>query len=225
MSERFSYSSIQERIARWEREEQEEAERLGVSLELMRSLKAADNAVADLKRRAEEEEKSIRSQFAAAGVPSRILATCLADVITTDATRAIFRDVDILVLAGGPGRGKSVAACAWLCLGQSIRWVTAGSLSRGIAYDEDAFNALARAGRLVIDDLGTEYQDQKDRYLATLSELLDARYGNQRPTCLTTNLGPDEFKARYGERLASRINEDGAFIVCGGEDLRRKTAA
>lgn len=154
------------------------------------------------------------------GIPSRVWKTLESGISHTDAMAGVSSAKDIVVLSGEPGRGKSVAAMAWLLLGHG-RWISAGALARGYAYDQTAFDSLAKAPRLVIDDLGTEYQDQKARYQATLSELLETRFANERPTLITTNLGPDDFKARYGDRLSSRIREDGVFIICGGNDLRR----
>lgn len=206
----------------FEKRESDAAEAAGLSIPEFRAKQAVEQVSRDLAKL----EREARDYLLEMGVPERVVDAASGDVILTDALRQSLRDDAILVLAGAPGRGKSVAACAWLVAVQgSVRWVSAGSLSRGIAYDEEAFQRLARVGRLVIDDVGTEYQDQKDRYLATFGELLDARFGNKRATLLTTNLTPEVFKERYGERMASRLNEDGAFIVCGGPDLRRESKA
>ena len=181
-------------------------------------------------RRARQEEANTRESLLRAGVPLRTLESA-EQPIDTPALREIWEPADLLVLAGNPGVGKSVAACVWLIRSSSTesytgswRWIQAGSIARGFAYDEDAFGLITQVHALVIDDLGIEYLDQKDRYLSTLEEILSARFANRRPTLLTTNLTPEKFKERYGERLVSRINEDGAFVVCGGEDLRRRTA-
>ena len=105
-----------------------------------------------------------------------------------------------------------------------MRWIQSGDLARGFAYDPDAFDAIANVWALVIDDFGVEYLDKKGRYTTTLEEVLNRRFARMRHTMLTTNIiDPAVFAERYGERIASRIHEDGAFIVCAGEDLRRKT--
>jgi DNA replication protein DnaC len=212
----MSYSDMERVFAK---RESDAAEAVGLSIPEYRAKLVTDRVAYEISK----EENETRKTFSDAGVPARAIEAAAGQVIVTVALKQSLRDDALVVLAGEPGRGKSVAACAWLMAGNcSVRWVSAGSLSRGIAYDEEAFQKLARVGRLVIDDVGTEYQDQKDRYLATFSELVDARFGNKRPTLLTTNLTAAVFKERYGERLASRINEDGAFIACGGPDLRRE---
>jgi hypothetical protein len=218
--EAFEMQRSADRIA-FEKREQNEASTAGMSLDEYRAQCRSEEKRRDVAK----ENKNTEEVLASAGVPQRAIEAMVGSVLGTDAMRQCMRDDAILVLAGGPGRGKSVAACAWLMFSATgMRWVSAGSLSRGVAYDEEAFQKLVRVGRLVIDDVGTEYQDNKDRYLATLMELIDARFGMVRPTLITTNLTPAVFAERYGERLTSRINEDGAFVVCLGDDLRRTKA-
>jgi DNA replication protein DnaC len=218
---------------RWRVREEAEAAAAGLTVEEYRSKEQEERKarqVESARREAIRLERERRSSLLAAGVPLRPLESAEAP-IDTPALREAWRDVDLLVLAGTPGVGKSVAACVWLCINgdregciPSWRWIQAGEIARGFAYDAEAFKSIVSVRALVIDDLGLEYLDQKDRYLSTMEEILSARYANRRPTLLTTNLTPEKFKERYGERLVSRINEDGAFVVCGGEDLRRRAA-
>jgi len=189
-------------------------------LEAIQKLEAAGGA--------EAQTPSIADRIAkgreVSGIPARVLRAAI-EPSETDATRAVGAGHDdLIVLAGAPGRGKSVAACVWLLGGglKTRRWVTAGDLSRGYAYDRAAFRELATVDRLVIDDLGQEYQDEKGRYQSTLDELVAARFADERKTCITTNItDAAAFKTRYGDRLASRINESGRFETIGGEDIRR----
>lgn len=161
------------------------------------------------------------------GVPERTaLAAC--DFESTSAIESSHSaDAGLVVLAGRPGVGKSVAAALMAfresrgnC--QCLRWVQSGELARGFSYDADAFGELARVWVLVIDDLGVEYVDDKGRFLSTLEELLSKRHAKMRRTIITTNITDKAtFVARYGERLASRIAEDGAFMICAGPDMRK----
>ena len=73
-----------------------------------------------------------------------------------------------------------------------------------------------------VDDFGVEYLDEKGRFRTTLEKILSRRFARMRFTMLTTNIvDPAIFAERYGDRIASRLHEDGAFIVCEGPDLRR----
>ena len=171
-----------------------------------------------------QRDDELEAYLLSVGVPARTLENAQQPQATA-ALEAIYRPVDMLCLSGPPGVGKSIAAAIWLAMHGSRdgyrMWIQAAELARGYAYDPEQYWKAARAYALVIDDLGLEYLDNSDRYLATFEELVSKRFACKRKTCLTTNLGPAEFKARYGERIASRLNEDGAFIVCGGPDMRR----
>jgi DNA replication protein DnaC len=163
------------------------------------------------------------------GVPERTARATLSSPADTDATvQAKAAREHLVVLAGHAGVGKSVAAAMWLLAvakgkPECMRWIQSGDLARGFAYDPDAFDAIANVWALVIDDFGVEYIDEKGRYLTTLEEVLSRRFARMRYTLLTTNItDPAVFAERYKERINSRIHEDGAFIVCAGDDLRRK---
>jgi DNA replication protein DnaC len=162
------------------------------------------------------------------GVPARTARAAIRAPFDTDASRsAVAARERLVVLSGHVGIGKSVAAALWLLSKaqgkpECMRWIQSGDLSRGYSYDADAFDAITGVWALVVDDFGVEYIDEKGRYTTTLEEILSKRFARMRLTLLTTNVtDPIEFSQRYGERLASRIHEDGAFIVCGGDDLRR----
>ena len=82
-----------------------------------------------------------------------------------------------------------------------------------------------RCSDLVIDDLGTEQQtvSQYGNIRNPMAELLEERYAvwpNIR-TYITTNLSPAEILERYGERVASRLEEMCARIRLDGADRRR----
>lgn len=158
-----------------------------------------------------------------------IRAACSA--ISTQATGQIGNGESLLTLSGNPGVGKSVAALLWLFdvangKPECMRWIQSGDLARGFAYDRDAFDALTGVFALVIDDVGLEQLDEHGRFLELFEEVLSKRFARMRKTLLTTNITDTVyFTKRYGERLVSRIHEDGAFAICGGPDLRRGKAA
>jgi DNA replication protein DnaC len=200
------------------------------------------------KMRADE----IQRRLEEAGVPARAQVFDVASLAATPAVRAVREagDAIINVLAGSPGVGKTVAAALWMFehlsaserwqYGGSAEWTTggermvyrwtggklvwrsAGDLARTDHYSREAVGEIETADRLVIDDLGAEYTDAKGFFLSLLDEIINARYGNNRPTVITTNLDVMAFRNRYGERIADRIREAGRFVNCGAKSLRGK---
>ena len=176
-------------------------------------------------------------------LPERALGVVLAGKLqVTEALSAADTVPDLLVLSGGAGCGKTVAAVAWvvgyvrdpanwLQEGRAARfksrppiWVTAAKLARWERYDEDKMADLLRTPRLVVDDLGGEYMDQRGFYASLFDEIVNERQAASRPTILTTNLGAEAFKTRYGDRIVDRIREGGRFINCGNKSLRTQAA-
>ncbi len=146
----------------------------------------------------------------------------------------------LLALSGPPGTGKTIAACEWLrafcydsrnydvgAVTATFRFdrhpplfVSSARLARWERYDDERMNVLLKSVRLVVDDIGTEYSDAKGNFMAVFDELVSERAGNKRPTIITTNCDGKAFKERYGERIADRIRESGAFVSLAGPSLR-----
>ena len=181
------------------------------------------------------------------GIPARALCTARGVVEQTSAMEASDGSTDFLVLSGGPGCGKTVAAATWILAfvfddqlwGKSSEymgdrpefrsawpiWITAAKLARCDRYDEIYMAKILRTPRLVVDDLGGEYLDKGGFYASLLDEIVNERQAESKPTIMTTNLNADAFKERYGERIIDRIREGGRFIGCGDHSLRRKVDA
>lgn len=171
------------------------------------------------------------------GIPPRVLKL-LGSVTETEAVKAAREFLgnagrSLLLMAGGTGCGKTVAACVALDEYATIEWVNARNVGRFVkaidlvragTFDSEFWDDLAEAPMLVVDDLGTEPLDEKGWALANFASLIDQRYDNCRKTILTTNLDAARFKARYcaadGGRLVDRIREAGAFVEFDGESLR-----
>lgn len=77
--------------------------------------------------------------------------------------------------------------------------------------ERDTLKAVKTVGLLVIDEVQergqTEYEDR------VLVNIIDARYGNYRPTILIGNLKPDEFVRQLGPSIASRMTEGASGVV------------
>lgn len=193
---------------------------------------AHDAAIVDANAREQAAARALqqREVVERSGIPGRYAELLSRGAPTmTEAVAALDVDRALLILAGKSGCGKTTAASWWLW--QLIhgpvlpnrwpRFVPAGDLPR---IDEGQLLGLRTAPRLVIDDLGMEYADNKGFFEVVLDRLLDYRYANLKPTLITTNLRAEQFRARYGERIADRIREAGSFIELSNPSMRARPA-
>lgn len=140
---------------------------------------------------------------------------------------------------GGTGTGKT-RRLRWMANAFDIPFVNAVVLCEYLmqAETQEEKNEILRCylprwseipkhyNDLIIDDLGTEPEEQKTygtkRYL--MSDALERRYElfPKWKTHITTNLSLNELKNRYGERVFSRLNEMCCFIALTGKDRRMK---
>lgn len=131
-----------------------------------------------------------------------------------------------LVIAGGTGTGKSVAAGYGLArlLGMRRRggWVDSASFaSRVGGFDgQTELRRLQSLDALVVDDFGTEHYSSFTE--ALFFEVLAGRHehGDLR-TILTTNLDRAALRHRLGSRLADRVSNACSMVTCTGESLRK----
>jgi DNA replication protein DnaC len=166
-----------------------------------------------------------RDRLADQGVPGRLLDLILRDEL--EATEAIVwakaflvARRTIAVFSGARGTGKTVAAAWLVSRSPGGVFLAVSQMARISRYRAEEMEPLERCPLLAIDDLGTEFVDEKGSFLATLDGLINARYADDRRTVITTNLPAESFKKRYGERIADRIREAGRFLELKGESLR-----
>jgi hypothetical protein len=192
--------------------------------------------------------KALDLALAKIGVPERALSVARSPRVTP-AIQAVaaLHPHGMLILSGGVGTGKTVAAGRWILdyveakpmwrfgrdkniddettgymfefLGNA-HWASSAELARVDHYDPRALAVYRECERLVIDDLGTEFMDAKGFFLSLLNEIVDERYSRQLATVMTTNCGQDDFSKRYRERIVDRVREAGQWFACGDESLR-----
>lgn len=181
----------------------------------------------------------------ACGAPSRIAALAPA---ATNARRAVVEWLPtrstFLGLSGGPGCGKTVAAC-WVFQRAKRRvamlahplaeaevefeewdpslgmFLSAAKLRWAPRFGEGS-SPLDRAATvrwLVLDELRAE--DFAGVGRERLEEVLGERYAMGRRTVITTNLTGEQMVGLVGERLGSRFAEELTWEDCGDTDLRR----
>lgn len=125
-----------------------------------------------------------------------------------------------LVLLGGIGSGKSAAA-AWSLLRLRAQdcglFVGAAKLARMSKFDGE-WDRVLEIPRLVVDDLGVEARS--DFSQERVFELVNARIDGRLRTVFTSNLGADALKARYGQRVESRLRAGAQISGAGDVDLR-----
>lgn len=178
------------------------------------------------------------SQRWASFVPPRFIAVDLAWVATQHAGAATaITDWSAsggtanLVLVGPVGTGKTGTALA-ACRPRVEAGIPARYAKTVLALDELRPSGDGRGGRpgalaelldvhlLVLDDVGAERPTEWT--VERLTAILDHRWENERPTVVTTNLGPTDLEAWIGPRAYSRLVGSGAVAVrLTGEDRRR----
>lgn len=140
-----------------------------------------------------------------------------------------------LTLLGGVGSGKTTAA-TWLALQYTTReprqrvvWVRAVAESARPLYGAEA-EVRKRECRvcdvLVLDDVLVSAVKKPDgtypdnpAWRQWLEDVLDARWGNNRKTVITSNATGKEFIERMGVRLMDRIST-GMRLSAGTESMR-----
>lgn len=125
----------------------------------------------------------------------------------------------MLVLEGGTGCGKSVAA-AWAFAYFRKRWrhpPVWGDMPElaSLAEWKPEWQVFDDAPLVVLDDLGTE-RDQR-RAAAVLERFCNLASGR---CIVTTNVPVSDVLSLYGERVQSRLIGVAHWVVLGGQDLR-----
>ncbi len=134
-------------------------------------------------------------------------------------------DVRGLVLRGGVGTGKSVAAaCAMAqdCQNQShglrgqYSWHRPNDFASGMLHSYDDKAPKIGTRMVVIDDIGRETKADFEEALVVLIDDHLTRF------VLTTNLTVEELEKRYGERLVDRLHHECLFVSVAGNSKRRR---
>jgi DNA replication protein DnaC len=198
---------------------------------------------------AEQNQRSSEASVLAAagrtGVPKKysrkgfdaFLTPTEAHVRALDAAREYTRNFEAnlasgscLVLRGNPGAGKTHLACAIAMevskIGYSALFMTARELFLSIIDREQGASEMkmirrfAKIDLLILDEFvggGSAAES------ASFFDVLNARYADDKPTILLTNLSLDEFASKngVGERLFDRLTESGgSFIEFGWTSFR-----
>lgn len=174
------------------------------------------------------------------GIPPRVIATAQrprpTDAINYASEfmqRYQSGESNIMVLAGGVGVGKTVAA-AWLMMQLPPNQHGSYGVRRfrhiseicevglyGDAEERAERQTVKRSQVLVLDDVGTEHLT--DTFRTLFDGLMNARYEDTGATIITTNLPSEKFLERYGQRIYDRLCGRGEWYEIAHESLRRKS--
>lgn len=132
----------------------------------------------------------------------------------------------ILVLAGQPGTGKTVAA-AWYAARTRAHWLSAPELGSAPYAEAGKIAARARAvPALVLDEVGGQ-GTTTDAAVDRIATLIADRFARMLPTVVTTNLDQGSFARLYDgvddldlSRLVDRVRESGHWLDVTHESLR-----
>jgi DNA replication protein DnaC len=171
-------------------------------------------------------------------IPQRIRER-LDDVTDTAALTAVelhlaatLRQGRCLILTGDPDAGKTFAL--WYAREMARNMPSPLNLRDGDIYTplpwrsrfyhaaevSDFVGVADDMWLLLLDDLGVEDLGRNSYNLSNWQLLIDKRYREALPTIITTNLDPEALRARYGERIYSRLREWATVVSLPTEGLR-----
>lgn len=219
-----SIAAVSESLAElraWREANPDKARRYESLMCELREVEQAERELASLARLAE------RMQASGVGSRTREAAESATDTPAVFAARQwLATGRTWLLLAGDVGTGKSVAA-VWAALevarqGGTVAFRRAAEVARLSGFDAgaDELAHLKRVTILVLDDLGTECTTEWGQSI--LHELLDARHDDRRRTVVTSNLKRADARARLGDRLSDRVQQDGRVVWLEGSSHRKK---
>ena len=130
-------------------------------------------------------------------------------------------DERLVVLAGPPGVGKTLAACYALARRGGV-YVRAYAFASVDGVNLDAVKAQRRV--VVIDQLDFDGAGVPPYAAQQLRDVIDARYAEVRPTILCANMPRPEFDRIFGATMADRLAGGGTWIALEGRSQRKELA-
>jgi DNA replication protein DnaC len=190
----------------------------------------------------EDRDRFIASLVRAACIPDRFFLKTLADYKTTTEGERVALSVAnnyveefadhlaaarCMVFCGSPGTGKTHLACAiaksLAQSGRPTRYFTVQELIRSLratwgrptpeASETEAglLRRLRALELLVLDEVGVQFGTEAER--TQLTEVIDLRYRDMKPTLVVSNCEREELKKYLGDRIVDRLRENGGKFV------------
>lgn len=167
------------------------------------------------------------------GIANRYLGASLSNIVPTTEQNEVYSALSeflsaesqhSLILAGTVGTGKTLFAQA---LAQDLSkakyrfaYTTARKIIRDIrsTWSKDSersegqvIDYYSNVDYLFIDEVGIQHGTDAEQIL--LFDVINARYENQTPTILITNLDGEGLTQLMGERIIDRLRQDGGTLL------------
>lgn len=214
-------------------------------------IRKAKEAQDEIEAQARQERERIQKKLGNAMIPHRFVSKTFADYRAesegqkkalsvcreyADNFRTHFDAGRCLLLLGKPGTGKTHLAAAianqlvtttaatavYRTVGGILQHIK-GSFDRESGYSEmEAFDSYANAHLLIIDEVGATKPTEFE--LATLFQIINARYEELMPTVIISNLPPKSLPEALGERCVDRLREGGGIALTFDWQSARKVA-
>lgn len=174
------------------------------------------------------------------GVPERFVTSTfdnteskMNEILKEFSLTGKFQNKNIIILAGNNGTGKSrLAACCMSyrvdnglnsgyyasCSYEICPLIRSSRSFKAETNEIDTLSFFYKNPFLVLDETGKG--DDNIIAKSFINNVLSARYDNDLPTLLTTNLTKDELIDFVGKDVESRFKETAKFYILDGEDKR-----
>lgn len=209
---------------------------------------AAIEAEKEKIRRKWNEESELK-WYAAAGLPAlhlnsgfknyrtELSGQIYAKTVAEDYCKKLLKDhYGNLVILGTTGTGKTHLACA---IARCVMHIEPGKKPLFAKYTisaeivSEVLDAYSRKGDskastlqryasydlLIIDECGLA-DNSNEHQVQALHSVLYERYNAMKPTIIISNLKLDDIKAHLGDRIVSRLKENGTLLKCVWADQR-----
>lgn len=145
-----------------------------------------------------------------------------------------FESAGCLVFIGPCGTGKTHLACGigaaiindgYSCMFthviEAIRLVRSTYRRDSVLTEAQAINRFTLPDLLIMDEIGM--QNGTDNEFLILTELINLRYEDSKPTIMLSNLPDEKFEKLIGIRVFDRLRENGGMVLhVTGQSHRRK---
>lgn len=141
-------------------------------------------------------------------------------VMVNEFMTSAFRESTGLILIGKPGTGKTHLACSvlksFICAGRQCFFTTMLGLIRMIKEswrsnseftETQLVKRFSKYFLLVVDEIGVQFGSQAEYVF--LTEIINNRYNEKRPTILIGNRTVNEMKEIIGDAAFDRFREEG----------------